>query len=119
MRAVVCGLLFLLMSVLDPTLVAAGERLNSYLEGSTRKLGRGFCNLVTAPLELIRTPHLITQQEGGFAGATVGVVQGVGAVVIRELAGALELVTFFVPFPNSFNPILKPEFLYANGDWVP
>ena len=119
MRVAVYGFLFTLVSVLLPTVVAADEGTTGYLEGSTRKLGRGICNMVTAPLELIRTPHLVTQQEGGLAGATVGMIQGVGAVVIRELAGAIEIASFFLPFPNGFNPILKPEFVYANGDWVP
>ncbi|MBI4353702.1 MAG: exosortase system-associated protein, TIGR04073 family [Candidatus Omnitrophica bacterium] len=97
----------------------AGEGVNGYLEGSTRKLGRGACNVVTAPLELIRAPYLVTQQEGSMAGATVGVIQGVGAVIIRELAGVVEIATFFLPFPNGFHPLIKPEFIYAHGDWVP
>ncbi len=97
----------------------AGEDLSGYADGSTRKLGRGVCNVVTAPLELIRTPYLVTQQEGTMAGATVGLIQGLGAVLTRELAGVVEMATFFLPFPNGFDPLIKPEFIYAHGDWVP
>lgn len=97
----------------------AGEGVSGYADGSTRKLGRGVCNVVTAPLELIRTPYLVTQQDGSMAGATIGLIQGFGAVVSRELAGVVEMVTFFLPFPNGFNPLVKPEFIYAHGDWVP
>jgi putative exosortase-associated protein (TIGR04073 family) len=97
----------------------AGEGVNGYLGGSTRKLGRGVSNIATAPLELIRTPYLVTQQEGSMAGATVGLIQGVGAVIVRELAGVVEVATFFLPFPHGFQPLVKPEFIYAHGDWVP
>ena len=85
----------------------------------TRKLGRGLANVVTAPLELIRKPFLVGQDDGGLAGMTVGVVQGIGAAVIREGAGLIEVVTFPLPFPNYFQPLVMPEFVYANGDWVP
>lgn len=117
--AVASGFMIVLTGWLGAFPVEAGERTTGYLEGSTRKLGRGVCNLVTAPLELIRTPHLVAQQEGEVAGATVGMIQGVGALIIRELAGAIEVATFFLPFPNGFEPLVQPEFVYAHGDWVP
>ena len=119
MRRTLYGLTLALACCVGPVWGAAEERPLGYLEGSTRKLGRGACNIMTGPLEMIRTPSLVTQQEGGLAGATVGVIQGVGAAITRELAGVLEVATFFLPFPNRFNPIMKPEFVYAHGDWVP
>ena len=91
----------------------------TYCHQMTRKLGRGAANVVTAPLELIRKPFLVGQDDGGVAGVTVGIVQGVGAAIIREAAGLVEVVTFPVPFPNHFQPLVMPEFVYANGDWVP
>jgi putative exosortase-associated protein (TIGR04073 family) len=91
----------------------------NYWHGATRKLGRGVANVLSAPLELIRKPFLVGQQDGGLAGVTVGIVQGLGAAVIREGAGLIEVVTFFAPFPNHFQPLVKPEFIYAGGDWVP
>ena len=90
----------------------------NYWHGVTRKLGRGAANVLSAPLEVIRKPFLVGQADGGVAGATVGVVQGVGAAIIREGAGLMEVVTFWTPFPNDFRPLVTPEFIYANGDWV-
>ena len=91
----------------------------SYLDGSARKLGRGLANMLTAPLELVRVPTLLGEDEGGIAAVTVGIVQGLKASAIRGAVGAFEVATFFTPFPHGFLPILKPEFVYAHGDWTP
>ena len=91
-----------------------------YWNGTTRKLGRGVANVVSAPLEMIRTPYFVGQRDGGLASITVGLVQGLGATVIRELAGIIEVATFFAPLPKKdFQPFLHPEFVYGHGDWVP
>ena len=91
----------------------------SYAQGVTRKLGRGVANVATAPLELIRVPYLTSQRDGDVAGLSVGMVQGVWSVVVRELAGLVEVTTFLVPLPRGFQPFVRPEFVYAHGDWAP
>lgn len=90
-----------------------------YLDGAGRKLGRGAANIVTAPLELIRTPYFVGQQDGGFAAITVGLVQGAVAGAVRALAGVVEVATFPIPIPKGFRPLVQPEFVYAHGDWAP
>lgn len=97
----------------------AAESSTGYMAGATRKLGRGICNMATGPLELIRTPSLVNQQDGGLAGATIGVVQGVWAMASREVVGVYEVATFLIPLPKGFRPIMTPEFVYAGGDWSP
>lgn len=91
----------------------------SYVDGMTRKLGRGLANILTAPLELIRVPSLTGQREGGFSMLTVGVLQGFRAAGMREAAGIVEVLTFVTPHPRGFLPLVKPEFVYANGAWAP
>ena len=85
-----------------------------------RKLGRGVANVLTGPLELLRTPYLVGQRDGGVARITVGVVQGLSAGLVREVAGAVEILTWLIPFPTpGFAPLVTPEFVYAHGDWTP
>lgn len=100
---------------------AAGDEYHpkGYLDGAARKLGRGAANVLTAPLELIRTPYFIGAQDGGFAAITAGMAQGLVAGVVRELAGIVEVVTFPIPIPKDFRPLVRPEFVYAHGDWAP
>lgn len=90
----------------------------SYMDGALSKLGRGIANIATGPLELVRTPELVTQRDGTLAGVTVGVCQGLWRGVLRELAGAFEVVTFFVEVPKDFKPLMSPEFVWQHGNWV-
>ncbi len=91
----------------------------TYVEGATRKLGRGLANVVTAPLELIRQPYYISQEEGGLAGATYGLLGGAWWGLYRGLTGIYDVVTFCIPVPPDFRSLIKPEFIYAHGDLVP
>lgn len=113
-------IMVLLLGLGIPGSLAAEETmLKWYANGTARKLGRGLANVVTAPLELIREPYLVSERDGGVAGLTVGMARGLGAVVLREVAGVIETATFYVPLPRDFQPLLQPEFVYAHGDWSP
>jgi len=96
---------------------AAGERKPSYVDGAFRKLGRGIANIVTCPLELIRTPELVGRRDGYVASLSVGLTQGVWRVIARGVSGAYEVVTFPIPLPRHFHPVITPEFVWAHGDW--
>ncbi len=92
----------------------------SYWDGATRKLGRGVANVFSAPLELFRKPALVGERDGGVSKYSVGIVQGISALVIRAGAGVVEIVTFPLPIPDTrFQPLVRPEFVYAHGEWVP
>lgn len=91
-----------------------------YLDGSARKLGRGAANFFTSPLELIREPYLVGQRDGGFASLTVGIARGVVSGVIRAGAGAIEVLTFYMSYPNTdYKPLVEPEFVFQHSDWAP
>lgn len=94
----------------------AGEG-QSYLHGATRKLGRGVCNIITCPLELLRVPDLVGRSDGYLAASTVGLARGLVHGVLRGLAGVIEVVTFPIEVPNDFGPIVKPEYVWTEGDW--
>ena len=100
------------------TPVFANEAPPSYMNGALRKLGRGVANVVSCPVELIRTPELLGRRAGYVAALTVGIVQGAWQTIVRGVIVVLEVGTFFVEIPENFDPILKPEFVYAHGDWA-
>lgn len=99
-------------------LVSADERAPSRTEGSLRKLGRGIANVATCPAELARTPELVTHREGTLAGLTVGVAQGAWRALQRGAVGILEIATFYLEIPRGFQPIMRPEFVWAHGGWA-
>ena len=51
-----------------------------------------------------------TRETGPARGFTLGFAQGLGAVVVRELVGVYEFVTFPFEVPRGYAPIIEPEF---------
>ena len=82
------------------------------------KLGRGLCNMVTFPLEMAEQPSRVKESDGPFAGATVGVLKGLQMTIERAVVGVYEVVTFMVPCPKDYQPILKdPEYFLQDIDF--
>jgi len=81
--------------------------------GPLRKLGRGLANMATGVLEVPRTIVTVTEEDGYVAGVSYGVVKGVAWAVLRSAVGAYETLTFLIPLPFHYDPILEPEFLLS------
>ncbi len=118
-RGVLVGALAVtgILGTMPPAHAKGTEESSPYGHGMMRKLGRGIANIATCPAELIRTPELVTHKEGTLAGLTVGVMQGVWRTLLRGLTGVYEVVTFYAEIPDGFEPLIKPEFVWARGDW--
>ena len=75
-----------------------------------RKLQRGFLNVALSPFEisneLSKEIRNDTLPPSWFAGLGRGALYTVG----RALVGVYEMVTFAVPYPASYQPVLQPEF---------
>lgn len=85
--------------------------------GPVKKLGRGFANLVTSPFYVFKGMGDTAKKNGWMAGATWGLLEGAVNLVKRASVGAYEIVTFPVPLPANYEPILKdPEFFTDNKD---
>ncbi|MFZ5801398.1 MAG: exosortase system-associated protein, TIGR04073 family [Candidatus Omnitrophota bacterium] len=76
-----------------------------------RKLGRGIANLGLGWISFLTTIEETGKSDGVFAGATYGLLKGIAKTIQRTAAGAYETVTFPIPFPKNYAPILThPEF---------
>ncbi|MBQ9338190.1 MAG: exosortase system-associated protein, TIGR04073 family [Lentisphaeria bacterium] len=105
-----------------------------------RKLGRGISNVAFGGLEFPLHWYQVNFEEGGLAASTYGILRGVVGVIVREVVGVVEIVTFPVPLPGcsdvpdspawGYGPILQPEwivtpaqnkynFIYPNQDTLP
>lgn len=96
----------------------AEEGQSSAVDGMLHKLGRGIANIATCPAELIRTPELVGQKDGFLAAVSVGVLQGAWRTILRGVTGVFEVATFYAEIPKDYAPLMKPEFVFAHGDWV-
>jgi putative exosortase-associated protein (TIGR04073 family) len=99
-------LAFLLLLV--PSVGAAYDD-DAGVPGPVQKLGRGVANVVTGVLALPGSIAAETRADG-VAGVPKGIGLGLWRTVSRELVGVYEMVTFPIPVPDDYRPILEPPY---------
>jgi putative exosortase-associated protein (TIGR04073 family) len=105
---------FMIMTV-SSQVYAEGIKTGFSVEGSTGKFTRGLSNLADSLVEVPGTMMRKSKSEGAAVGMTFGVFEGAYNTVKRALAGVWEVVTFPIPLPENYDPILPdPEFLNVN-----
>ena len=93
------------MILLQSTTLAAQTR--------KRKLLRGAVNTLTGWIELPKNIYDKTVEDNLATGLTAGLIGGVGMSVVRTGTGVYEVITFPVPCPENYEPILEPEFVLS------
>ena len=82
-------------------------------DSAARKAGRGLagmtCGFLEVPGNIVKT----YRERGPAWGFTLGFVQGLGMIVVRELVGVYEFVTAPLEVPSGFEPIIQPEFPWS------
>jgi putative exosortase-associated protein (TIGR04073 family) len=76
------------------------------------KLLRGVANMLTGWAELPKQVHHLWVHEGWVSGLTRGTIDGLGMLIARTLAGAYETVSFPLPVPPSYRPLLEPPYVW-------
>jgi putative exosortase-associated protein (TIGR04073 family) len=93
--------------------ILAGLTAPARCDGPVEKLSRGLANTITFPCEI---PYQISQtnsQNGLTAALSYGVLNGIFMTGVRAIVGIYEIVTFPIPAPGDFGPILtNPEFFF-------
>jgi len=77
---------------------------------AARKAGRGLAGMTCGFLEVPGNIVKLNRERGPAWGFTLGFVQGLGMIVVRELVGVYEFVTAPLEVPAGFEPIIQPEF---------
>jgi putative exosortase-associated protein (TIGR04073 family) len=75
-----------------------------------RKFGRGLAAMTCGFLELPGSVIRVSRERGPGWGLTLGVAEGVGRIVVRELVGVYEFVSAPFEVPAGYRPILTPEY---------
>jgi putative exosortase-associated protein (TIGR04073 family) len=90
----------------------------AYCDTPIKKLGRGVCNILTCPLELFAQMGQVNRSDGPMAAITYGVAKGLVMIGVRGVVGVYETVTFPIPMPADYKPILTdPEFVFEDMMW--
>jgi len=99
---------FLLVLMLLSNLIFSGA---CFAQDPAKKLGRGVANTLFGWITLFSTIEDTGKSDGVLAAVTYGVAKGLGKALQRTAVGVYELVTFPIPYPKDYKPILtKPEF---------
>ncbi|MBX7246033.1 MAG: exosortase system-associated protein, TIGR04073 family [Candidatus Sumerlaeaceae bacterium] len=72
------------------------------------KLGRGLANVFTGVVEIPKNISREWRKTDPATGVIVGGVKGVGWAATRMAVGAFETVTFPVPVPANYEPMMQP-----------
>ena len=108
-KLVLAGLIFILTIGLANTV---------YCDDALVKLGRGVCNVVTSPYEFVNQVSKVNNTDGPFAAISVGVLKGFSMVIVRAAVGLYEVVSFPLPIPKDYEPILNdPESFFEDQMW--
>lgn len=76
------------------------------------KMARGVTNLGLGWAEIPKQIYLVGQRGGWAAGAFRGSIDGLGMFVARTIAGMYEILTFPIPLPPHYQPLVGPEFVW-------
>ena len=72
------------------------------------KLGRGVLNTVFGVVEIPKQIIKRALDTGCASGYISGLFVGTGYFVLREMAGIYEIVTFPIPLPGHYAPVIDP-----------
>ena len=101
-------IVFLILWSASPAL---GEE-PSVPERIATKFTRGAANIATGWMEMPKQVYLVGRREGWVTGALRGPIDGLGMFIARTIAGAYEVLTFPLPLPPQYQPMLLPEYIW-------
>ena len=78
------------------------------------KLFRGIANAATGWMEIPKQISLTWQETGPGTGLTWGFVKGIGYAIARSVVGGYEIVTFPIPVPEEYQPVMHPEYVLSD-----
>jgi len=87
----------------------------AYAGTPMEKIKRGAMNIISCPFELGNGMMQANEQDGIGSAYTWGIVNGVLRVGLRAIVGVYELVTFPIPIPKDYAPIMTdPEYFFES-----
>ena len=97
-----------LLSIGLPPVSAADEPAPTAAD----KFRRGVFSVAYGVLEIPAGVMEQSRKDGVFRGTPIGLVDGVGRFVVRELTGAYDMITAPFEVPAGFAPLMEPEFVW-------
>ena len=103
--------MFVLLAFSLPAMAAVAPEVEIQGEGTLqRKLQRGFLNVALSPFEISNELSKEVRNDTIPPSWVAGLGRGSIYTVGRALVGVYEMVTFPIPYPAKYKPVLSPEF---------
>lgn len=100
--------IFLLLSLLFA--ICLFTHTNSYAaKNPGEKLARGVMNMWNSQKEVFDNVHESMYHEGPLLGLLPGLLKGTGAFLTRFFTGVYDTLTFPIPIPKNYEPLIQPE----------
>ena len=77
------------------------------------KLTGGAVNIFTGWVEIPKRIQETSEVQGAASGWTWGLLRGLGYGFVRTAAGFYELLTFPVPAPADYAPVMEPPYIFS------
>ena len=103
---------FLILCAFIATSVNAAAEDPGLAQQIGTKFVRGVANLTTGWVEIPKQIYVVGSNEGWVAGALRGPFDGLGMFAARTIAGAYEILTFPIPVPPNYQPMLSPDYVW-------
>jgi len=87
-------------------------RAACFAQEPLRKLGRGLANIATGLVEIPKQVIATSKEKNLATGLTWGWVKGAGLALLRTASGIYEILTFPIPAPAEYEPVISPEFVF-------
>jgi putative exosortase-associated protein (TIGR04073 family) len=86
----------------------------SFAQDPVKKLCRGVLNITTGFLEMPKNIRDTGKEDGLGMALTYGFIKGAFGTVRRMAVGLYEVVTFLIPAPKDYGPVLTdPEYFFG------
>ena len=111
------GFIKIAVILMITVLISGSFVIGASAQTPVRKLGRGIANTFTGFLELPQNIVDVAEDEGALAAVNYGIARGMAMTFLRTAVGVYETVTFLVPLPWEYEPILEPEFMMGEENY--
>jgi len=112
-----------ILALATPRPVSADDVSREATESShmMHKLGRGLVNVFTGWVEVPKNIASSWKRTDPVTGTVVGFIKGVGWAWGRTCSGVYDIVTFPLPVPEGYVPLMEPEFVLTDiwGEPIP
>ena len=104
------------LSILVAIIILFNLMLRPCSADPLRKLGRGVVNILTGIVEIPKKVYLVSKQENALMGMTWGLLNGTAVGLLRTVTGVYEMLTFPIPVPAEYEPMIHPEFVFEEWE---